>query len=156
MGFSCVKPSNTPLLSPPAWKHCQSCGRCALPDHPCGRGEEGCFNCGSLKHKRKSCLVKEAAKRKGWVATILAVSRKSTPARLNLFVLCSPRYGAKAKKRSHHASLKCKAKKKTGAALWTSLTSISMLLIDSCYLPLSIYLSSQPAVNSSLQDNKNW
>ncbi|KAM3857832.1 rRNA N(6)-adenosine-methyltransferase ZCCHC4 [Diretmus argenteus] len=48
----CVKPS---------WKHCQSCGRCALPDHPCGRGQgkEGCFNCGSWKHKRKSCPVKD-------------------------------------------------------------------------------------------------
>uniref|UniRef100_A0A7N6B7K5 Zinc finger GRF-type domain-containing protein n=1 Tax=Anabas testudineus TaxID=64144 RepID=A0A7N6B7K5_ANATE len=47
----CVKPS---------WRHCQSCGRCALPDHPCGHseGKEGCFNCGSLQHKRKSCPLK--------------------------------------------------------------------------------------------------
>ncbi|KAM4612034.1 rRNA N(6)-adenosine-methyltransferase ZCCHC4 isoform 2-T2 [Polymixia lowei] len=44
----CVKPS---------WRHCQSCGRCALPDHPCGQGQgtQGCFNCGSLEHKRKAC-----------------------------------------------------------------------------------------------------
>lgn len=49
----CVKPS---------WKHCQPCGRCALPDHPCGRGEgkEGCFNCGSVEHKRKGCPLKDA------------------------------------------------------------------------------------------------
>ncbi|XP_071397832.1 rRNA N6-adenosine-methyltransferase ZCCHC4 [Centroberyx affinis] len=48
----CVKPS---------WKHCQSCGHCALPDHPCGQGQgkEGCFNCGSLKHKRKGCPLKD-------------------------------------------------------------------------------------------------
>ncbi|XP_069015204.1 rRNA N6-adenosine-methyltransferase ZCCHC4 [Embiotoca jacksoni] len=48
----CVKPS---------WKHCQSCGRCALPDHPCGqdRGKQGCFNCGSLKHKRRTCPLKD-------------------------------------------------------------------------------------------------
>lgn len=47
------------LLS--AWRHCQSCGRCALPDHPCGRaqGQEGCFNCGSLEHKRKVCPLKD-------------------------------------------------------------------------------------------------
>ncbi|XP_022063926.1 rRNA N6-adenosine-methyltransferase ZCCHC4 [Acanthochromis polyacanthus] len=47
----CVKPS---------WKHCQSCGRCALPDHPCGEGNDGCFNCGSLKHKRRSCPLKDS------------------------------------------------------------------------------------------------
>ncbi|XP_073331364.1 rRNA N6-adenosine-methyltransferase ZCCHC4 [Pagrus major] len=49
----CVKPS---------WRHCQSCGRCALPDHPCGKaqGKEGCFNCGSLKHKLKACPVKDS------------------------------------------------------------------------------------------------
>ncbi|XP_028285367.1 rRNA N(6)-adenosine-methyltransferase ZCCHC4 [Parambassis ranga] len=48
----CVKPS---------WKHCQSCGRCALPDHPCGQGtgKEGCFNCGSLEHRRKFCPLKD-------------------------------------------------------------------------------------------------
>ncbi|XP_071234170.1 rRNA N(6)-adenosine-methyltransferase ZCCHC4-like isoform X1 [Salvelinus alpinus] len=48
----CVKPS---------WRHCQSCSRCALPDHPCGNspGLEGCFNCGSLKHKRKACPLKD-------------------------------------------------------------------------------------------------
>lgn len=48
----CVKPS---------WKHCESCGRCALPDHPCGLSEhqQGCFNCGSLKHKRKGCPHKD-------------------------------------------------------------------------------------------------
>ncbi|XP_062300814.1 rRNA N6-adenosine-methyltransferase ZCCHC4 [Scomber scombrus] len=49
----CVKPS---------WRHCQSCGHCALPDHPCGlsQGKEGCFNCGSLKHKRKGCPLKDS------------------------------------------------------------------------------------------------
>ncbi|XP_026154867.1 rRNA N(6)-adenosine-methyltransferase ZCCHC4 [Mastacembelus armatus] len=48
----CVKPS---------WRHCHSCGRCALPDHPCGlsQGKEGCFNCGSLQHKRKACPLKD-------------------------------------------------------------------------------------------------
>ncbi|XP_012995900.2 rRNA N6-adenosine-methyltransferase ZCCHC4 [Esox lucius] len=48
----CVKPS---------WRHCQSCGRCALPGHPCGNspGLEGCFICGSLKHKRRNCRNKE-------------------------------------------------------------------------------------------------
>ncbi|XP_037538011.1 rRNA N6-adenosine-methyltransferase ZCCHC4 [Nematolebias whitei] len=77
----CVKPS---------WKHCQSCGRCALPDHPCGgSGEEGCFNCGSLEHKRKSCLVKKAPGRTG----------------------C----GTKSKKDSHHAYFKLKGKKTSGA-----------------------------------------
>ncbi|KAL0970448.1 hypothetical protein UPYG_G00242100 [Umbra pygmaea] len=47
----CVKPS---------WRHCQTCGRCALPDHPCldSPGLEGCFNCGSLKHKRRVCPLK--------------------------------------------------------------------------------------------------
>lgn len=49
----CVKPS---------WRHCQSCGHCALPDHPCGhsQGKEGCFNCGSLEHKRKGCPLKDS------------------------------------------------------------------------------------------------
>ncbi|XP_061565864.1 rRNA N6-adenosine-methyltransferase ZCCHC4 [Cololabis saira] len=44
----CVKPS---------WRHCGSCGRCALPDHPCGPAgaPQGCFTCGSLKHKRRGC-----------------------------------------------------------------------------------------------------
>uniref|UniRef100_A0A4W5QQL8 Uncharacterized protein n=1 Tax=Hucho hucho TaxID=62062 RepID=A0A4W5QQL8_9TELE len=51
-GLKCVKPS---------WRHCQSCGRCALRDHPCGNspGLEGCFNCGSLKHKRRACHLKD-------------------------------------------------------------------------------------------------
>lgn len=45
----------------PTWRHCGSCGRCALPDHPCGSGKEqqGCFNCGSLEHKRKACPRKD-------------------------------------------------------------------------------------------------
>ncbi|CAB1351834.1 unnamed protein product [Coregonus sp. 'balchen'] len=44
-----------------AWRHCQSCGRCALRDHPCGNspGLEGCFNCGSLKHKHRACPLKD-------------------------------------------------------------------------------------------------
>ncbi|KAL6118944.1 zcchc4 [Pungitius sinensis] len=48
----CVKPS---------WRHCQHCGHCALPDHPCGDSpaDKGCFNCGSLEHKRKACLLKD-------------------------------------------------------------------------------------------------
>ncbi|XP_020557630.1 zinc finger CCHC domain-containing protein 4 isoform X2 [Oryzias latipes] len=47
----CVKPS---------WKHCPLCSRCALPDHPCGPGpqREGCFGCGSLQHKRRTCPLK--------------------------------------------------------------------------------------------------
>ncbi|CAB1345057.1 unnamed protein product [Coregonus sp. 'balchen'] len=50
-------------------KHCtkcnlcpsKSCACCALPDHPCGNspGLEGCFNCGSLKHKRRACPLKD-------------------------------------------------------------------------------------------------
>ncbi|XP_068455737.1 rRNA N6-adenosine-methyltransferase ZCCHC4 [Clinocottus analis] len=49
----CVKPS---------WRHCQACGRCALPDHPCGAGPgpEGCFNCGSVEHKRRACPLKDS------------------------------------------------------------------------------------------------
>lgn len=48
----CVKPS---------WRHCQRCGRCALPDHPCGQtpGQQGCFNCGSMEHKRSACSLKD-------------------------------------------------------------------------------------------------
>ncbi|KAJ3585222.1 hypothetical protein NHX12_013943 [Muraenolepis orangiensis] len=49
----CVKPS---------WKHCQTCGRCALPDHPCSTESgvaAGCFNCGSLEHKRRACPQKD-------------------------------------------------------------------------------------------------
>ncbi|KAF7644414.1 hypothetical protein LDENG_00222410 [Lucifuga dentata] len=53
----CVKPS---------WRHCRSCGRCALPDHPCGKdpGNEGCFICGSLKHRRKVCPQRDARRTK--------------------------------------------------------------------------------------------
>lgn len=42
---------------PEAWQHCQSCGRCALPDHPCDQrqGEEGCYICASPGHKHKAC-----------------------------------------------------------------------------------------------------
>ncbi|XP_029615699.1 rRNA N6-adenosine-methyltransferase ZCCHC4-like [Salmo trutta] len=48
----CVKPS---------WCHCQSCGPCALRDQPRGNspGLEVCFNCGSLKHKRRACPLKD-------------------------------------------------------------------------------------------------
>ncbi|KAF3697522.1 Zinc finger CCHC domain-containing protein 4 [Channa argus] len=55
----CVKPS---------WKHCQACGRCVLPDHPCGHseGKEGCFNCGSLQHKHKSCPLKNSHKNRSY------------------------------------------------------------------------------------------
>ncbi|XP_057711892.1 rRNA N6-adenosine-methyltransferase ZCCHC4 [Corythoichthys intestinalis] len=51
----CVKPS---------WRHCQSCDRCALPDHPCNQSKvkEGCFNCASLGHKRKSCPRKRVSR----------------------------------------------------------------------------------------------
>ncbi|KAK5848723.1 hypothetical protein PBY51_006315 [Eleginops maclovinus] len=51
----CVKPS---------WRHCNPCGRCVLPDHPCGlsEGAQGCFNCGSVKHKRKTCPIKDSQK----------------------------------------------------------------------------------------------
>ncbi|CAL9694474.1 unnamed protein product [Knipowitschia caucasica] len=50
----CVKPS---------WKHCGSCSRCTLPDHPCGsKTDQGCFNCGSLAHKRNSCPQRERTK----------------------------------------------------------------------------------------------
>uniref|UniRef100_A0A8C1ZS93 Zinc finger, CCHC domain containing 4 n=1 Tax=Cyprinus carpio TaxID=7962 RepID=A0A8C1ZS93_CYPCA len=45
----CVKPS---------WRHCSSCGHCALPDHPCGQSQTGCFNCGSQKHKLRTCPKK--------------------------------------------------------------------------------------------------
>ncbi|CDQ97665.1 unnamed protein product, partial [Oncorhynchus mykiss] len=46
-----------PLITSPAWRHCQSCARY----HPCGNspGLEGCFNCGSLKHKRRACPLKD-------------------------------------------------------------------------------------------------
>ncbi|KAG7461949.1 hypothetical protein MATL_G00196600 [Megalops atlanticus] len=37
------------------WLHCPVCERCALPDHPCGRGQAGCFSCGSQEHKRRAC-----------------------------------------------------------------------------------------------------
>lgn len=65
------------LLS--AWRHCQSCGRCALPDHPCGRaqGQEGCFNCGSLEHKRKVCPLKDTHRVGRWAHKTLAVEDKS-------------------------------------------------------------------------------
>ncbi|XP_033465641.2 rRNA N(6)-adenosine-methyltransferase ZCCHC4 isoform X2 [Epinephelus lanceolatus] len=83
----CVKPS---------WKHCQSCGCCALPDHPCGHGQEkeGCFNCGSLEHKRKACPLKDTHR------------------------ISSHRSNAKSggKNVSHHPLLKSKAKRKSGAA----------------------------------------
>ncbi|XP_041926246.1 rRNA N6-adenosine-methyltransferase ZCCHC4 isoform X1 [Alosa alosa] len=52
----CVKPS---------WQHCTSCSRCALPDHPCGRGQTGCFNCGSLQHKHRACPSKLRPQLKG-------------------------------------------------------------------------------------------
>uniref|UniRef100_A0A673B9E8 GRF-type domain-containing protein n=1 Tax=Sphaeramia orbicularis TaxID=375764 RepID=A0A673B9E8_9TELE len=78
----CVKPS---------WKHCPVCGHCALPDHPCGLspGQEGCFNCGSLKHKRKACPLKDAHR----------LNRRKSAS-------------------SHHPLLKAKAKakRKSGAA----------------------------------------
>ncbi|XP_028998595.1 rRNA N6-adenosine-methyltransferase ZCCHC4 [Betta splendens] len=83
----CVKPS---------WRHCQSCGRCALPDHPCGRseGKEGCFNCGSTKHRHKSCPLKDAHR---------ISSHKSSAKRAR-------------KNASHHPPLKPDAKRKSGAA----------------------------------------
>lgn len=83
----CVKPS---------WKHCQSCGCCALPDHPCGHGQEkeGCFNCGSLEHKRKACPLKDTHR------------------------ISSHRSNAKSggKNVSRHPLLKSKSKRKSGAA----------------------------------------
>lgn len=83
----CVKPS---------WRHCQSCGRCALPDHPCGHGQgkEGCFNCGSLEHKRKACPLKDTHR------------------------ISSHRSNAKSggKNISRHPLFKPKAKRKSGAA----------------------------------------
>ncbi|KAM9425605.1 rRNA N(6)-adenosine-methyltransferase ZCCHC4 isoform 2-T2 [Pholidichthys leucotaenia] len=83
----CVKPS---------WKHCQSCARCALPDHPCvnGRGTEGCFHCGSLKHKHKACSLKGARK-------------------INTY---RPKAKGGDRKAPHHPLSKPKAKKKSGAA----------------------------------------
>ncbi|KAM6908873.1 rRNA N(6)-adenosine-methyltransferase ZCCHC4 [Xenentodon cancila] len=82
----CVKPS---------WKHCQSCGRCALPDHPCGPGQvkEGCFNCGSVKHKRRGCPLKNSRR----------------------FISPGPKAKHAGKKDSHRP-LKLKAKRKSGAA----------------------------------------
>ncbi|XP_019126826.1 zinc finger CCHC domain-containing protein 4 [Larimichthys crocea] len=84
------------LLPIQAWRHCQSCSRCAIPDHPCGltEGKEGCFNCGSLKHKRKACPIKDTHR----------VSRH--------------RPGAKsgAKNVSHRHVFKAKGKRKSGAA----------------------------------------
>lgn len=85
----CVKPS---------WSHCGSCGRCALPDHPCGRaeGEEGCFSCGSLQHRRKSCPLKGAGRAQS----------------------CRPGAKPGGKNFSHHPPLKQKGKvkRKSGAA----------------------------------------
>ncbi|XP_022603597.1 zinc finger CCHC domain-containing protein 4 [Seriola dumerili] len=83
----CVKPS---------WKHCQTCGRCALPDHPCGQGQgkEGCFTCGSLKHKHKACPLKDSHRMSSYRSN--AKSRGKSP--------------------SHHPLYKPKAKKKSGAA----------------------------------------
>ncbi|XP_068611881.1 rRNA N6-adenosine-methyltransferase ZCCHC4 [Brachionichthys hirsutus] len=80
---ACVKPS---------WKHCASCGCCALPDHPCGHLQTrgGCFNCGSLEHKRKACPLKDAH-------------------RLN-------RHRSGGKNVSRHPIPKTKAKRKSGAA----------------------------------------
>lgn len=79
----CVKPS---------WKHCQSCGRCALPNHPCGSdpSSQGCFSCGSLQHKLKSCLVKNTLRKN--------------------------RFPTKGKTVSNENTVKTKAKRKTGAA----------------------------------------
>ncbi|KAL3046761.1 rRNA N6-adenosine-methyltransferase ZCCHC4 [Trematomus bernacchii] len=83
----CVKPS---------WRHCAPCGRCALPDHPCGlsEGTEGCFNCGSLKHKRKSCTVQDSQR-----------TRSNRP---------NAKSGSK--NVSHRPNQKPKAKRKSGAA----------------------------------------
>ncbi|XP_058480172.1 rRNA N6-adenosine-methyltransferase ZCCHC4 [Solea solea] len=85
----CVKPS---------WKHCQACGRCALPDHPCGEGgqmKQGCFSCGSLQHKRKSCPVRVAQTKS---------SNRSNNAKSG------------GKDLSHHPVNKPKSKRKSGAA----------------------------------------
>ncbi|XP_072233079.1 rRNA N6-adenosine-methyltransferase ZCCHC4 [Leuresthes tenuis] len=83
----CVKPS---------WKHCHICGHCALPDHPCGlsQGKEGCFNCGSLEHKSRSCPLKDTHR-------ISSYGRKAKSG---------------GKELSHHPLLKLKAKQKSGAA----------------------------------------
>ncbi|XP_060887103.1 rRNA N6-adenosine-methyltransferase ZCCHC4 [Labrus mixtus] len=83
----CVKPS---------WRHCQACGRCALPDHPCGQseGKQGCFNCGSLEHKRKACHVKE--------------QHRTNSQRLKT--------KGKGKNLSKRPSIKPKGKRKSGAA----------------------------------------
>uniref|UniRef100_A0A8C6SXP7 Zinc finger, CCHC domain containing 4 n=1 Tax=Neogobius melanostomus TaxID=47308 RepID=A0A8C6SXP7_9GOBI len=83
----CVKPS---------WRHCGACGRCSLPDHPCGfsKEQQGCFNCGSLKHKRKACPQKDAQR--------------------------TNKYGSKSKKGKKSVFAgpirKAKAKRKSGAA----------------------------------------
>ncbi|KAM9836824.1 rRNA N(6)-adenosine-methyltransferase ZCCHC4 [Aulostomus maculatus] len=78
----CVKPS---------WRHCQLCGHCCLPDHPCqkSQGEAGCFNCGSLGHKRKSCPS-------------VRTSTHRSNAKHNIL--------------SHHPLSKAKSKRKSGAA----------------------------------------
>lgn len=50
---------NEPLLklgfSFTAWIHCNTCNRCALPDHSCLGPKDGCFICGALDHKRSNC-----------------------------------------------------------------------------------------------------
>lgn len=80
----CVKPS---------WKHCEGCGRCALLDHPCGLsdGQQGCFNCGSSKHKRKACPHKDTHRAQNYPSKTKG-GKKNTSS--------GPLFRAKAKKKS--------------------------------------------------------
>lgn len=77
-----------------AWRHCRSCGRCCLPDHPCGRagGREGCFNCGSLEHKHRACPLKDTHRVSRWDQR-MAPSLFAAPIRFDIcmtkwFLLC--------------------------------------------------------------------
>eukprot|EP00064_Thunnus_orientalis_P015170 superscaffoldBa00002763_g15220 len=58
----CAKCNVCPSKDGREWKHCSECGKCVKPYHPCGhsQGKEGCFNCGSLEHKRKGCPLKDS------------------------------------------------------------------------------------------------
>ncbi|CAL8377294.1 unnamed protein product [Gadus morhua 'NCC'] len=91
----CVKPS---------WRHCQTCGRCALPDHPCTTESgvaAGCFNCGSLEHKRRGCPEKDGRRFK---------MSGGKPGKKN------KNNGNKKKKPGQQVGLKHKASHRSGAA----------------------------------------